>query len=97
MWLGCTSDVQVDQLVEERLQDVTGPDPGIGRDGEPELARHGEPEPVRPTVRSPHLELGLAGGEGPVGEYRQLSQPFHLIAKGHPGDEEIGRVTPQGA
>jgi hypothetical protein len=60
----------VDQLVQERLEDVAGADPGICGNGKAELAGYGEAEPVWPPACSPHLEFGLAAGQGPIGERR---------------------------
>ena len=93
--LGGAADVQVDELVEQRLQHVAGADAGVGGDGEAELGRHGEAEAVGAAACSPHLELGLASGQKTVGEHRQGPQPGHLLAKGDPGHEKVGRIASQ--
>jgi hypothetical protein len=57
---GGATDVEVDQLVQQRLQHVTGTNAGIGGDREAELAGHSEAEPVGTGAGAADLELGSA-------------------------------------
>ena len=79
MGLRGAPDVEVDQLVEQHLKDVAAADSRIRGDGEAKLTRHGEAEAIRAPARPPHLELGLAPREWPVGEHRQ--RPSLLISR----------------
>ena len=88
-------DVEVDELVGQRLQHVPGADPGIGGEREAKLARHREPDAVGTLARPPHLQLGLARGERPAGECGQPPQPRHLRVKADAGDGEVGGMAPQ--
>ena len=83
-------DVQVDELVEQRLQHVPGPDPGIGRHLQPVFGRDREADPVRSRARPPHLQL-RPPRQRAVGEDRQPAQAVELLVEAHPGDEEVGR------
>lgn len=87
---GGAADVEVDQLMQQRLQHVTGADAGIGRDREAELAGDGEAEAVGPGASAADFELGASLRQRPVGEGRQRSQTFHLIVESDAGDEVIG-------
>jgi hypothetical protein len=87
---GGSADVEVDQLVEEGLQYVSGSDAGIGGDRESELTRDGEAEPVRAAAGAADLELWPSPGQRPVGEDRQRPQALHLLIDGNAGDEVVG-------
>lgn len=95
--LGGAADVQVDQLVEERLSDVAGADPGVVGDLEAELAGNGKAEAVGALAGPPHLELRSPHRERTVGEDRQRAQPFELLVQRHPRDQVVGAgATPRG-
>ncbi len=74
--LGGATYVQMDQLVEERLQDVTGADSGVDGDREAKLGGDGEAEAIWALAGPSHLELGLPCRERALGEDGQGSQPF---------------------
>ena len=68
---GGAADVEVGQLVEQGLEDVTGTDAGVGGDREAVLGRDGEAEAVGALARAADLELGRLDGQRAVGEDRQ--------------------------
>jgi hypothetical protein len=88
-------DVQVDELVEQRLQDIAGADPRIGGDREPKLGGNREAEPVRAAAGATHLQLGLARGQRAGGEDGHLPQPGHLFTKVDPRNLEVRGMAPQ--
>jgi hypothetical protein len=92
---GAAPDVQVNELVEQRLERVAGTDAGVGGDREAELRGHRETEPVRAAAGAAHLQLRLACDQWACGEDRQPPQPLHLFTKVDPRDQEVGGMAPQ--
>ena len=76
--------------MQQGLEDVARPDPGIGGDREAELARDREAEAVGSAAGAPHLQLRPPRGQRAVGEDRQRPQALHLLVERDPGDEVVG-------
>jgi hypothetical protein len=90
------ADVQVDELVEQRLQRVARADVGVVGDREPPLARDREAKPVGLSRGPPDLELGRGLRQRAAAEHRQRAQALHLAAQVDPGDDVVGRMAAHG-
>jgi hypothetical protein len=90
---GLGPDVEMDELVEQGLQGVAGPDSRVRGDREPPLLRDREPEPVRPAGGTSNLELGPADRQLAAGEGRQAPEPLHLLGEVEPGDAVVAGST----